>query len=91
MWRQLLAAGSSTDLAQYGPLGVAVMALAAFARAAYNRERDRSDRLELELTASRARELAMAEKMGTEVTAVLIEAARALQDREPAPRRRRES
>lgn len=69
---------SGTDLAQWGVLGIAVAALSAFARQAYNRERDRADRLETELAASRARELSMAEKMGTEVTTTVLAATQAM-------------
>lgn len=42
--------GDTVDtFAQYGVLGVAVLALAIFARQAYVRERDRSDKLEAEV------------------------------------------
>lgn len=79
----------TSELIQQGPLGVAVLALAAFARAAYNREKDRADRLETALEASRGRELAMAEKMGTEVTSVVLSATQALKDfRDDQPPRR---
>jgi hypothetical protein len=47
---------------------------------AYSRELQRADRLETELAASRARELAMAEKMGTEVTTTILEATQAMRD-----------
>lgn len=41
--------GDVALFAQYGVLGVAVVALAAFARQAYNREKDRADRAEAKL------------------------------------------
>lgn len=89
-WVMAQAGGSDTssELVQQGPLGVAVLALAAFARAAYNREKDRADRLEAALTAAQVRELALAEKMGGEVTATVIEATKAM---ERLTRHRRES
>lgn len=50
----LLAQAAASDptavYAQWGLLGVAVVALAGFARSAYNRERDRADRLEQQVT-----------------------------------------
>lgn len=88
MWWLAQAAPSGADLAQYGVLGIAVSALSVFARQAYNRERDRADRLEAELSASRARELAMAEKMGTDVTTVLLQATQAMMGIKAASRRR---
>jgi hypothetical protein len=80
-WGTLVATDPTTDLAKQGPLGVAVLALAAFARAAYNRERDRADRLEKELTASRDRELAMQAKVAEEFAPMLVRATEELRSR----------
>lgn len=48
MWF-LAAASSGGGWETYGPLGLAVLALGAFASRAYKREADRADRLESEL------------------------------------------
>lgn len=47
----VVAAGAQTGAGweTYGPLGLAVLALGAFASRAYKREADRADRLEVEL------------------------------------------
>jgi hypothetical protein len=71
----------ASTFAQYGVLGVAVLALAVFARQAYNRERDRADRLEKELKESRDRELAMQVKVSEEFAPLVVRATDALSRR----------
>lgn len=77
-WGVVGSADPTTDLAKQGPLGVAVLALAAFARAAYNREKDRADRLERELSESRDRELAMQAQVAKDVLPLMARATDAL-------------
>lgn len=65
--------------AQYGVLGLVVMALAWFAWQQVKQLRSDLVETRTELAASRARELAMAEKMGTETAVMLARAVSALE------------
>lgn len=65
--------------AQYGVLGLVVMALAWFAWQQVKQLRADLVEARQELKDSRARELAMAEKMGTETATLLAQAAQAIE------------
>lgn len=65
--------------AQYGVLGTVVLVLAWFAWQSIKQTRDDLVEARRELADSRARELAMAEKMGTETATLLAQATAAIE------------